>query len=170
MTSENLVVNALPKGWRDGQATKATPDDLPALRALESQFPEADRISPRSWRRFIAKPNAVFVWRVDGEVVGAAVLLFRHGSKSARLYSIAVDPARRGQGIGPSLLTACEASACASGANAMSLEVRVSNGAAIALYRKSGFAETKRLAAYYDDGEDALRMQKSLNCGAESHD
>ena len=41
----------------------------------------------------------------------------------------------------------------------MSLEVRVSNLAAINLYQQMGFAEVGRRKRYYENGEDALMME-----------
>lgn len=42
------------------------------------------------------------------------------------------------------------------------LEVRVSNGAAIALYDQLGFKQVGRRKQYYPDGEDAILMNKDL--------
>ena len=51
------------------------------------------------------------------------------------------------------------------------LEVRVSNAAAIGLYRSLGFESLGTRRAYYQDGEDALLFVKDLvprkaACGA----
>ena len=45
----------------------------------------------------------------------------------------------------------------------ISLEVRISNHAAIALYEKCGFSRAIVRKNYYSDGEDALLMVYSLN-------
>ncbi|RLE74023.1 MAG: ribosomal-protein-alanine acetyltransferase, partial [Thermoprotei archaeon] len=42
------------------------------------------------------------------------------------------------------------------------LEVRISNTAAINLYKKLGFNIEKRLKNYYPDGEDCYVMTKKL--------
>lgn len=42
------------------------------------------------------------------------------------------------------------------------LEVRVSNGAAIALYDQLGFKQVGRRKKYYPDGEDAILMNKDI--------
>ena len=47
---------------------------------------------------------------------------------------------------------------CSVGASAVTLEVRVSNGAARQFYRSYGFAEAYRRRAYYQDGEDAFAV------------
>lgn len=141
--------------------------DLGALLDLETNFPEADRISRQGWRRFLKKPRTVFVCRNDGKVLAAAVLLLRANSLKARLYSIAVAPEARGRGLGQALLAACERHARQNARNALSLEVRASNEAAINLYRKAGFEAAGVISGYYDDGENALRMIKSIENGGQ---
>ena len=42
------------------------------------------------------------------------------------------------------------------------LEVRVSNSAAIQLYLKNGFVGKYARLRYYDDGEDALVLHKTV--------
>jgi RimJ/RimL family protein N-acetyltransferase len=61
------------------------------------------------------------------------------------------------QGLGELLLNALLDEACRLGAIRATLEVRVSNGAAQALYAKYGFDQVGRRKAYYTDNrEDAL--------------
>lgn len=50
--------------------------------------------------------------------------------------------------------------------NTVTLEVRVSNLAAISLYEKYGFKIIGKREKYYQDGEDAHVMLKKLNEGA----
>ena len=77
----------------------------------------------------------------------------------AHVTTFGVHPDWRRQGIGRQLLlNVCELSV-AIGARRMTLEVRVSNEAAQALYRSFGFEVVGRRPHYYtDDGEDALVM------------
>ena len=96
-------------------------------------------------------------------LAGNAIVLFRPRSVIARLYSIAVAPAMSGRGVGTMLLAAAEAAALARGCRAIRLEVHVTNHAAIARYRKSGYREFGRLRRYYEDGGDALRFEKRLD-------
>lgn len=75
------------------------------------------------------------------------------------ITTIAVDPLYRGKGLGELLLVTAFADALAHGSAWVSLEVRVSNETAQALYRKYGMTVYGRRAAYYtDDHEDALVM------------
>lgn len=75
------------------------------------------------------------------------------------ITTIAVDPIYRGKGYGELLLIAAFSEAIARGSIWLSLEVRVSNDAAQALYRKYGMTIYGRRNAYYTDNrEDALVM------------
>ena len=94
--------------------------------------------------------------------LGSALLFFRRGSALARLYSLATATAARGRGIGKALLQAAEAEARRRGAARLRLEVRRDNAAAVQLYEKHGYHRIAELAAYYDDGADAWRYEKSL--------
>ena len=77
----------------------------------------------------------------------------------AHVTTIGVDPIHRGQGLGELLLLCMFDEATARGANWLTLEVRVSNTAAQALYRKYGFTTHGTRKRYYsDNNEDALIM------------
>jgi len=77
----------------------------------------------------------------------------------AHVTTIGVDPSHRGLGLGELLLLCMFDEAVARGANWLTLEVRVTNAAAQALYRKYGFtAHGTRKRYYSDNNEDALIM------------
>lgn len=140
----------------------ARPADLPALLALEAQFP-GDRLAARQFRHHLRNPRArLRVATADGRVAGYALVLMRAGSRRARLYSIAVDSALRGRGLGQGLLRDAERGARAAGATSLGLEVREDNAAARALYLNAGYAQSARLPGYYEDGGDGLRLTKAL--------
>lgn len=137
--------------------------DLDALLAVENKVFVTDRMSRRSARQFLLSPRAaVLVAELDGRMCGAAVVLFRHASDIARLYSIAVDPVCAGHGIGQSLLRAVEETAISRDCQYLRLEVHESNARAICLYRKSGYRVFGRHTKYYQDNADALRFEKRL--------
>ncbi len=97
--------------------------------------------------------------RVAGVVEG----LLSSPRKVGHLVSIAVLPGYRRRGIGSALLReTIRAVGEAYGAEALYLEVRVSNEPAIRLYEKFGFVKVRRITAYYADGEDAYVMVKRL--------
>lgn len=78
----------------------------------------------------------------------------------AELLRIAVDPAHRGRGLGRLLLEASQRDLEAEGLVHLFLEVRVSNAAAIQLYRTCGWKPCGRRPGYYPDGEDAALFQR----------
>lgn len=141
----------------------ATAADLPAIEAIEGAVFDGDRLSRRSLRYFVATPTAVMlVLTFGGRVAGYALIALRKGSRRARLYSIALDPAEQGHGLGRLLLGASERAARAHGAAFLRLEVRPDNAAAIALYQKNGYRRFGVIDEFYQDGAGALRFEKAL--------
>jgi len=77
----------------------------------------------------------------------------------AHITTLAVRPEWRGRGLGELLLASLIERAVARGAEVITLEVRVSNTVAQALYAKYGFERVGRRRAYYSDNrEDAHIM------------
>jgi ribosomal-protein-alanine N-acetyltransferase len=81
---------------------------------------------------------------------------------SAHISTLATHPDYRGHGFGEVLLAGMIRRALNLDARQISLEVRVSNEPAIALYRKYGFEFRGVKVSYYrDNGEDAYDMRVS---------
>ena len=79
----------------------------------------------------------------------------------ADMMNIAVDPAYRNQGIAMRLITQLITQLKEKGVICLALEVRASNAAAIALYKKLGFQTVGRRPNYYrNPKEDAIIMRK----------
>lgn len=77
----------------------------------------------------------------------------------AHITTIAVDPARRGQGLGELLLLTAIDVAIELGGSELTLEVRESNVVAQRMYDKLGFTVAGRRRRYYDTPtEDAILM------------
>ena len=97
------------------------------------------------------------VARVDGRVVGYAGLMV--GVDEAHVTNVAVDPAWQRHQIATRLMLNLNSAALSRGALHMTLEVRASNTAAQALYRRFGFeTEGVRKHYYAESREDALIM------------
>lgn len=143
-----------------GRPRRARSGDLAGILALEAaSFPPEDRFPRASWRRILRSRSALaMVIPGAAEPVAAVAWLLRRGSGLARMYSLAVHPAARGQGLARRLLSASLA-ALPPRVAILSLEVRDDNQAAIALYCALGFVETARLPAYYGPGRHGLRMR-----------
>ncbi|HXW20590.1 MAG TPA: GNAT family N-acetyltransferase, partial [Roseiarcus sp.] len=95
-------------------------------------------------------------------LAGYAIILLPKGGRVARLYSIAVDPARTRRGVGRTLVAAAQTYALELGRTALRLEVREDNHAAVALYERLGYRRFGRHERYYADGAPALRLEKQL--------
>lgn len=138
-------------------------DDLDALVDLENRSFVTDRVSRAQYRRHIDGTSVtVLIAEADGRFVGSALVFLRHGSRRARLYSIAIDHHARGMGVGGALLRAAEATARDNGRDRLYLEVRDDNAAAIGMYESRGYVRAGTLHGFYEDGADARRYEKSL--------
>jgi len=149
----------------------ARPADIPELVRLEAASFRTDRISSRQFHHLLTKGHAVCLVLEHGDILaGYALLLFRSGTALARLYSIAVDPAWRGQGLAKRLLSAVEDEAREQGCSHVRLEVRTDNTRAIAIYRELGYRGLGEISNYYEDHTPALHMEKRLHsAGAPVH-
>jgi len=122
------------------------------------------RVYPRPWspNLFLSEmqelSNRVYlVGRVDREVVGYGGLIC-YGDE-AHVTTIAVDPDLHRHKVGTRLMHDLIQAAIGLGAEAVSLEVRVSNWGAQRLYGLFGFRPVGVRKNYYQEiGEDALIM------------
>lgn len=97
----------------------------------------------------------------DSHIVGYAGMW--HICDEGHITNIAVHPEFRGIGIGSLLMESLIEKASYLEIISMTLEVRKSNAAAQALYRKYGFQDGGFRKAYYaDNNEDAIIMWKTL--------
>ena len=132
--------------------------DVDAVLALDALV-HPTTWSPEFVRSQLGLPGSRtnLVAELYGALVGHAALLVV--ADEGHVTSVAVAPDHQRMGIGRVLLAALCRDAEHRGLVAMTLEVRVSNAAAIALYRRFGFAPSGVRPGYYaDDGEDALIM------------
>jgi [ribosomal protein S18]-alanine N-acetyltransferase len=129
--------------------------DLPAVISIERRsFP-----TPWSLAMFVlelSKPSGIcLAASEDGELI--AYLVCSRYEEAWHLMNVAVAPHRRRQGIASSLIGRLF-EVIGEGAQ-VTLEVRVSNRSAIAMYERFGFRPAGiRPRYYHDNGEDALIM------------
>ena len=146
------------------QIRRAHLADLDALLALEHSAFNTDHLSRRQYRQHIESATAaVLVAAGPAGVLGKAVVFFNAGHDIARLYSIAVSHAARGQGLGVVLLAAAEKAARKHGSRRMRLEVSQKNSGAIHLYESRGYRRIGERRGYYENGEHAWRYEKRLS-------
>jgi ribosomal-protein-alanine N-acetyltransferase len=131
---------------------------LRGVMAIERQ------VYPRPWspNLFLSEMNesrnrCYLVARLDREVVGYGGLICY--GEEAHVTNVAVDPLRHRSHIGSRLLHDLILASVEMGAEAVSLEVRVTNWAAQRLYGRFGFRPVGVRKNYYQEiNEDALIM------------
>jgi len=133
-----------------------------------SAIEEIERASyPTPWSRSmfageLAKPSSICLGAVDGErdeLVG--YLIISRYVDAWHVMNIAVAPAHRRKGIARALMERLFEITARDARRGYTLEVRVSNDAAIRLYEALGFrARGIRRGYYTDNREDALIMWK----------
>jgi ribosomal-protein-alanine N-acetyltransferase len=137
--------------------------DLPAMTRMERESFDSYQ-GPDNLSKELKKndgSNYIAVAEAGDEKVGYANIHIVRGE--SQLYSITIDSAWRGQGIGKMLLSHMIEKSRVLGCDIMTLEVRAGNTAAIELYKKLGFKEVGRRKGYYrKEREDAVLMDKEL--------
>lgn len=142
----------------------ARPEDLDAIMAVEESAYEA------GWPRSVFERELTQEWsHVDlicpsGHETPVAHIVYWIVHDELHLLNVAVHPSERRRGLGRAmmgrLLQVCESESL----QYITLEVRVSNEAAIRLYQAHGFCRIGRRRRYYaNNGEDALVMALVLN-------
>jgi ribosomal-protein-alanine acetyltransferase len=139
--------------------------DLLEIVAIEAQS-HAAPWTQGNFRDALAAGYGAVVGETSAGIVTYGVWTFAPGE--AQLLNLTVLAGARRQGLARTLLRRFLADAASSGAQQAFLEVRVSNGPALALYFAEGFASVARRTGYYParliDGarEDALVLRRML--------
>ena len=131
--------------------------DIPAIERLE-HICFSDPWSFESIRQEI-EDNDLATYRVilvDGQFAGYCG--FWVIGDECGITNVAIDPAFRGLGLGTQLVSNVLEDGESQNLAGFTLEVRVSNQAAIGLYEKLGFKNEGIRPGYYMDGEDAMIM------------
>lgn len=133
--------------------------DLSAAAGLEARYFSVPW-SEKSLKESLESSSYLFlVMQVQGEVVGYAGL-FRTLDEG-NITNIVLEESCRGRGLGRELTEALLEEGRKCGMRAFTLEVRVSNKAAIQMYESMGFVqEGVRRRFYEKPEEDALIMWK----------
>ena len=134
--------------------------DLAAVAAIEDLAGMPARSLEARRTELGEERTRAVVLEVGGEVVGVGSLWL--APDEAHITSLAVAGEARRRGHGRRLVRALVALAGSLGMEAITLEVRASNGAARALYAGCGFEEAGERPRYYPDGEDAVIMTRTL--------
>jgi ribosomal-protein-alanine N-acetyltransferase len=143
--------------------------DLDDVLVLAAESLEAPHWNRRDYEQILlAQPSdpllrCGLVADSGGKVAGFAVASWLRHETVAEVEGLFVESDCRRQGVGSALIAACMAWAAEAGASKVRLEVRASNTAAHALYRRHGFSTAGVRRAYYSAPvEDALVLQAPL--------
>ena len=146
--------------------------DLAAVSALEAESHPAPWTAG-NFRDALAAGYSTVVGEAAGALVAYGVLMM--GPGEAQILNLTVARVARRRGLARALLRRFLDDAVRLGAEQCFLEVRLSNAAAIALYRAEGFVPVARRAGYYPaaDGagarEDALVLRRGVRAVAATH-
>jgi len=141
------------------QARRA--DLLAVYRIEQASFPQPWPFA--AFEQYADQPG--FLVAEDHDIVGYVVAdttpAPAHGDPIGHIKDLAVREDRRSEGVG-SLLLARAVEVLDTRVDAVKLEVRESNEAAIALYRAHGFEYRQTAPEYYGNDEDALVLVRTL--------
>jgi [ribosomal protein S18]-alanine N-acetyltransferase len=109
----------------------------------------------------IAKPTSICLGAFEPDAGLVAYLIISRYVDAWHVMNVATDPDHRGRGLARMLFDELFARTAEDGGRGYTLEVRVSNDAAIRLYERLGFRSKGVRRGYYTDNrEDALVMWK----------
>jgi ribosomal-protein-alanine N-acetyltransferase len=139
---------------------KFEPDDLQKL--LEVDRAAFGGHNPILFMTFYESgPETFLVAEEDGKILGF-VIGFKQSSLEGKIFWLAVKPGYQNQGIGTRLMINLLEIFRELGVIGATLEVRISNSQAQALYAALGFDTISLSPFYYSDGEAAIIMRKLL--------
>jgi ribosomal-protein-alanine N-acetyltransferase len=143
-----------------------TPDDLPAIYAIQLQCPQSAQWHEEDYRELAREPGGMILV-AEIEVANLPALAgfaaFFQVLDETELRNIAIDPAQQRRGIGRALLAAGIHALWELGVHQVYLEVRASNQPALAFYSAAGFRPLyTRRDYYHDPAEDALVMARDI--------
>ena len=136
------------------------PSDLETVQAIDREV--LGGYDPAIFSAFCQyHPYTSLVAEVGGRIAGF-VLGFKHTPFEGRVFWLAVKPGYQCRGIATRLMLDTFKIFRQMGALSATLEVRVSNKKAQALYYTLGFQMIGIVPAYYSDGEAAIIMRLRL--------
>ena len=133
------------------------PEDAEAVEEVEKASFSVPWSRKSFWEEAANERTYYLLALEDDRVIGYAGTWIL--DDEAQITNVAVAPEYRGKKVGSRLMTELIKEAKKRGATRMTLEVRPSNTAALALYEKFGFKDFGHRPHYYlDNGEDAVIM------------
>lgn len=138
---------------------RMTPEDVPFISKLEEETFSMPW-SANDFLEMLSKEDArYYVAEKEGRILGGCGVLF--AADEGNITNVVITPEARNQGIGTGMLRHLMKESGQEGIKAFTLEVRVSNAAAIHVYEKLGFvSEGIRPGFYEKPTEDAMILWK----------
>jgi len=143
----------------------ATTKDLNEMQRLELMCFDTEAFSKFQLRYLLSTRTAIsLAAEADGRFVGFIIGITNRNrfGTYGRIYTLDVDEACRGRGIGALLTRELLGQLARAGCRKCFLEVRTDNEPAIALYEKMGFERKHLILHYYSPGVHAIKMRKDL--------
>ena len=149
---------------------RMTTDDIPVVAEIEKQC-FSQPWSEKSFEDSITREDTIFLLCEDSvkepddacEKVITGYIGMYLSFDEASITNVAVSPEFRKRGYGEQLVLAAKKAAREFGAEAIFLEVRVSNAPAISLYKRNGFEELGIRKKFYEHPvEDAIIMKVGI--------
>jgi ribosomal protein S18 acetylase RimI-like enzyme len=138
--------------------------DIIKLVEIENICFDYYRLSARNFYHLMHKGSCDFiVAESHDKVCGYAIVLYRKNRESARLYSLAVLPEFRQNGIGRLFMEISTELAQRKGNQYLYLEVKSASKGLINFYEGQGFKKYKITEDYYGENEHALQLRKELS-------
>lgn len=138
---------------------RMTPEDVPFISKLEEETFSMPW-SADSFLEMISKEDVrYYVAEEDGRILGGCGVWMIAGE--GNITNVVIAPEARNRGIGTAMLRHLMAEGDREGLTAYTLEVRVSNAAAIHVYEKLGFVSAGIRPGFYEKpAEDAMIFWK----------
>lgn len=152
---------------------KATETDIETVLGISAAC-DLERWTATDYREETRRPDSIFLVasigvRTTGFISGRQVPASSSESLEAEIYNIGVRPDFQGKGVGDALLQAFFVECREMRIRSVWLDVRTTNGRAIAFYVRNGFEKVATRACFYNDPQcDALVMRCRISSSRES--
>lgn len=138
---------------------RMVPEDADAVAAIEAACMPVPWSRQTFWEE-ASRTAAYYLLALDGnkdkQIIAYAGCWVM--TNEGHITNVAVDPAYQGQGVGKALMVELMRRVKELGADSMTLEVRPSNKAAIALYTGLGFRSVGQRPKYYTNPVEAAEI------------
>jgi DNA-binding MarR family transcriptional regulator/GNAT superfamily N-acetyltransferase len=165
-TVKSILSEAHLAGARIVRLPELNDDALKLLHEYYESLSIVQRDSPQTIKKILAEPSSgLWLAYLDRKAVGCVVLKALHSvPRAAECKRLYVQPAARGQKIADQLLQAQEEFARGQGLRWIYLDSTAEFKAALALYRKRGFAACER---YNENPQATIFLRKNIESSSE---